>query len=117
MTVAPIPGHAPDSTVQGHPHSRLARRAVGLAAVFGVAFATWWVGFVIGGEAFYDRSDWGTGFAVITMLVGLVAAVAASVMAIVSLVKGERWTLLLVPLCAFPALLVFLIVGEAFWWE
>ena len=52
----------------------------------------------------------------ITALVMLVAGIAAGVIAIVSLVKGERRVMLLAPL-VIGALCAFLAVGEAFIWE
>jgi hypothetical protein len=38
-------------------------------------------------------------------------------MAIVAAVRRERWALLWVPLCVFPAIVLFISLGEAFWWE
>jgi len=61
-------------------------------------------------------TDWGSWFVPITALVMVVDGIAAGVMAIVSLVKGERWVLLLAPLVV-AAFCVFLVVGEVFIWE
>jgi hypothetical protein len=50
-------------------------------------------------------------------LAGFVGTLAAFLAAVVAKVRHERWALLWLPLCVFPALLAFLILGEAFWWE
>src|SRR3970282_1951542 len=48
---------------------------------------------------------------------GLLASLAAFALAVVAKVKHEQWALLWLPLSVFPALLAFLLLGEAFWWE
>ncbi|HEX3268429.1 MAG TPA: hypothetical protein VHQ98_10645 [Gaiellaceae bacterium] len=95
-------------------HGPLARWAVALSAVFGVAIAVFLIGWTVGGDSFIDNNLW---FSVTTVLPGVATAIAACATAIVALIRGERWRLLWVPLCAFPALFVFLMLGEAFWWE
>jgi hypothetical protein len=52
-----------------------------------------------------------------TALAGLVGSFAAFLAAIVARFTHERWAVLWLPLCVFPALLAFLVLGEAFWWE
>jgi hypothetical protein len=99
---------------RGRLHGLLARWAVALSAVFGAAIAVFLVGWTVGGDSLMDNNLW---FSVTTVLVGVAAAIAACVTAIVALIRGERWGLLWVPLCAFPALFVFLVLGETFWWE
>lgn len=120
MTVAPIPLQVRASTGHGQPHSRLARWAVGLSAVFGAAFAssiaTIAIAYAVGGEGAIE-DNWLGAFLVTMASVGLLGSLAAFVLAIVVKVKHERWTLLWLPLCAFPAFLAFLVLGEAFWWE
>ena len=121
MTVAPIQGPAPVSTGHGLPHSRLARWAVGLSAASVVAIATsitmFAIAYGVGGwDAIED--NW-VGFLVAVMVLGpgLTGSLAAFVLAIVAKIRRERWTLLWAPLCAFPAFVAFLVLGEAFWWE
>jgi len=48
---------------------------------------------------------------------GDLGALAAFVLAIVAKIRHERWTLLWLPLGVLPAVIVFLVLGEAFWWE
>ena len=113
MPVAPVSGHAPGPVRRGHPHSRIATRAIELSAVSVVLFSM----LALLGVVWDARdTDWGSWLVPITALVMLVAGIAAGVMAIVSLVKGERRALLLAPLL-IGALCAFLVVGEAFIWE
>jgi len=121
MTVAPIPGQIPAATGYGQPHSRLARWAVGLSAASVATIATSIIVFAIaygfgGWDAIED--NW-VGFLVAVMALGpgLFGSLAAFALAIVAKIRRERWTLLWLPLCAFPAFLAFLVLGEAFWWE
>ena len=51
------------------------------------------------------------------MLAAFLGSLAAFVLAIVARIRGERWLLLWMPLCAFPALVAFLVPGEAVGWE
>jgi hypothetical protein len=100
-------------------HSRLARWAVGLAAAVVVAIATsvaiFAVAYVIGGSG-ATEDNW-VGFLVMVLLLGgLVASLAAFALAVVAKVKRKPGTLWL-PLSVFPAVLVFLVLGETFWWE
>lgn len=119
MTVH-VPGHVPASTGSAETQSRLARWAVGLSAVFvaavGAAIATFALGYAVGGQSAIE-DNWVAVLGATLAFVGLLASLAAFVLAIVATIKGERWTLLWVPLCAFPAFVAFLVLGEAFWWE
>lgn len=120
MTVAPVPGRVPARTGQGPPHGRLARWAVGLSIVFGAASVVS-IGAVViayagGFESSVEDTLLGELLAQVA-LTGFVGSLAAFVAAIVAKVRHERWTLLWLPLCLFPALLAFLVLGEAFWWE
>lgn len=120
MTVDPVPGHVPASTGYGHPHGRLARWAVRLSAVFGAAFAASIaavvIAYAVGSESAVEDTLLGAALAIIA-LTGLLGSLAAFLAAIVAKAQHERWTLLWLPLCVFPALLAFLVLGEAFWWE
>ena len=120
MTVTPVPGRAPISVGSAHEHGRLARWAVGLAAVVVVAITTssaiFAVAYAIGGSG-ATEDNW-VGFLVMVLLLGgLLASFAAFALAVVAKVKRERWALLWLPLSVLPALLAFLVLGEAFWWE
>lgn len=53
-------------------------------------------------------------FLVLVAAVGVLGSLAAFVMALVSTTaKGERWNLLWIPLCTFPALAAFVLVWGA----
>ncbi len=120
MSVASVPGHVPASTGQG-PHGRLARWAVGLSAVCGLAvamaIAIIAIAYAVGVESAVE-DNW-FGFLLVTMVLapGLLGSLLAFVLAIVARVRRERWTLLWLPLCVFPTVVLFLVLGEAFWWE
>jgi hypothetical protein len=120
MTVAPVPVHAPISVGPAHPHSRLARWAVRLAAAVAVAIATSFaifaVAYAIGGSG-ATEDNWVGFLAAVSLLGGFLASLAAFALAIGAKVKHERWALLWLPLSVFPVLLAFLVLGEAFWWE
>lgn len=114
MTVAGTPERAPAHGANGGRHGTLGRWAVAFSALFGFAVVVIAVGLAVGGDSFMDDNLWFSGTAV---AVGFTAAVAACVAAMVAIARGERWRWLWVPICALPALLVFLALGEAFWWE
>ena len=120
MTVAPAPDHAPMSVGPAHAHSRLARWAVGFAAAVAVAIATslaiFAVAYAIGGSG-ATEDNWVGFLGAVSLLGGLLVSLAAFALAIVAKIKRERWALLWLPLSVFPALLAFLVLGEAFWWE
>ena len=82
--------------------------AASLAAV-GIAYA-------IGAESAVE--DTLLGWVLMSMAVmGFLGSLGAFLAAIVAKVKHEPWALLWLPLSAFPTLLAFLVLGEAFWWE
>ena len=120
MTVAPVPGDGPTSVGPAHAHSRLAGWAAGLAGAVVVAiaasFVIFAVAYAIGGSG-ATEDNWVGLLAEVSLLGGLLASLAACALAVVAKVKRERWALLWLPLSVFPALLAFLLLGEAFWWE
>lgn len=120
MAVAPVRRHGLVSTESGGVHSRLARWAVGLSVVFGAAFAssvaTVVIAYVFGSEGAIEDNWLGMVLAAVAS-VGLLGSLAAFVLAIAATIRRERWSLLWAPLCAFPAFVAFLALGEAFWWE
>lgn len=120
MTVAHVPGGAPMSVGPAPAHRRPSRWAVGLgtaaAAAIATSLVTFGVAYAVGGAG-ATEDNW-VGFLVADLLLGgLVASFAAFALAVVAKVKHERWALLWLPLSVFPALLAFLVLGEAFWWE
>lgn len=119
MTV-PRLTHAPVSTGSAEARSRFARWAVGLSAVFAVAvvaaITTYAVGYALGGQSAVE-DNWIAVLVAIMALVGLLASLAAFVLAIIAKIRREPWTLLWAPLSAFPAFVAFLVLGEVFWWE
>lgn len=120
MVVAPAPRRVSMSSGQGHSHSRLARWAVGLSVGFGAAFVSSIAiiasAYAVGGEGGIEDTWLGMLLAAITS-VGVLGSLAAFVLAIVARVQRERWALLWLPLCVFPALVLFVMLGEVFWWE
>jgi hypothetical protein len=120
MVVAPVSGQVRAPGGHGRTPGRLARWAVGLSAVFGVTFsasvATIAIAYAAGGEGAVEDSWLGVLLAIIGS-VGFVGSLAAFLLAIIARVRRERWALLWLPLCAFPAFFLFLVLGEAFWWE
>ena len=120
MTVAQVPGHARHSVGPAPAQSRLVRWAVGLAAATAIAIATllviFAVAYAIGGSG-ATEDNWVGFLGMVLLFGGLLASLAAFALALVATVKHERWALLWLPLSVFPALLAFLVLGEAFWWE
>jgi hypothetical protein len=120
MAAATVSGQVRAPGGHGRAPDRLARWAVGLSAVFGLTFsasvATIAIAYAAGGEGAVEDSWFGVLLAIIGS-VGLAGSLAAFLLAMIARVRGERWALLLLPLCAFPAFLLFLVLGEAFWWE
>ena len=120
MTASPVPGHVLVPTGHDLPPGRLARWAVGLSAVFGVAsaasIAAVGIAYAVGVESAIDDTVLGW-FLGCTALTGFVGSFAAFLAAIVAKVRHEPWALLWLPLCVFPALLAFLVLGDALWWE
>ena len=114
MTAVPVNG--PSGPQRQHAH--LARRAVALAALGAIAFAAAVAGiaipYAVGGEDAVEDVALGVALTMI-MTAGVLASLAGFVIAIVAAVR--RWALLWLPLLVFPAIVLFLVLGEAFWWE
>ncbi len=120
MVVAPVPRRMSTPCGQEHAHSRLARWAVGLSAGFGAALASSIAiiasTYAVGGGGGIEDTWLGMLLATVAS-VGVLGSLAAFGLAIVARVRRERWALLWLPLCLFPALFLFVMLGEAFWWE
>jgi hypothetical protein len=98
----------------------IARWAVGRAGAVVVAFAVTFAMFAValatgGSDAIED--NWVGFLGIVSLYGGFLASLAAFALAVVARFKHERWALLWLPLSLFPALLAFLLLGEAFWWE
>jgi hypothetical protein len=90
--------------------------AAAVAAAVVLAFAIFGIAYLVGGwEAINDT--W-VGIVMVAALIGgLLVSLIAFVLAVVSVIKHERWAPLWLPLLLFPAILAFLVLGELFWWE
>ena len=82
-----------------------------MAAAAAIAIA-----YAIGEEGAVEDTTLGVVLTLI-MAAGVLGSLAAFVMAIVAAVKRERWALLWLPLSVLPAIVLFVSLGEAFWWE
>lgn len=119
MTTAPVPHRDQVPAGSGAPHGRAARRAVGLSVGFGSAFAasvaTLAIVYAVGAESAIEDT-WLGALLVVAALFGLLGSFAAFVLAIAAR-RHEHWSWLWLPLVMFPAIVAFLVLGEALWWE
>lgn len=119
-TVRVAPVSAPVSVGSGRPHSRVAEWAVELASVCGGAFAASAAAVALAyavGEESAVEDTWLGALLVIVPSVGVLGSLAAFVLAVVARARHEYWAWLWLPLGVFPGLIVFVVLGEAFWWE
>ena len=86
------------------------------AAAVVATMMTFAVGYAVGGQRAIE-DNWVAVLGLTIAFVGLLASLAGFVLAILAKTRRERWTLLWAPLCAFPVVVAFLVLGEAFWWE
>jgi hypothetical protein len=120
MTAVPVPGDVPRSTGPAQLRGRLARWAVGLCLVSGVTFAISSAAIAIPyavGEGSAVEDNWLAYALGLTAFAGLLGSLTAFVLAVVARLGPERGRLLWLPLGVFPAITLFLVLGEAFWWE
>jgi hypothetical protein len=78
-------------------------------AIFGTTLA-------IGGQDAVS-DNWIGWIGVVGLLGGLAGAFVAFLLAVAARLRLEHATRLWLPLLLFPALLAFVVLGEAFWWE
>jgi hypothetical protein len=117
MTVQPIHGAHDAPAPTAHPFSVLAfGTAVLSAAAALVAVAVFAIAYAVGG-ADATSDNWVGVIAVFGLFGGLLSSVGAFALALFARVRHERTRLLWLPLALFPALLAFVVLGEAFWWE
>ncbi len=118
MPVAPVSG-AP-VPAGSRPHSRVAGRAIKLAEVCGGAFAAavaaLALAYAVGVESAVEDT-WLGALLFVVLTLGMLGSLAAFVLAVVAKARHERWVRLWLPLGMFPAVIVFVALGEAFWWE
>ena len=119
MAVAPVTG-APVWAGSRRPHSRVAAWAVKLASVCGGAFAASAAAIALAyavGEESAVEDTWVGALLLIVLSVSVLGSLAAFVLAVVAKARHENWAWLWLPLGVFPAMIVFVVLGEAFWWE
>lgn len=100
--------------------SPLGRWAVGLGAtavgLTALALGTYGVGYAVGGED--AVSDNWVGMLSAGSYLGAVGmSLVAFVLGVTAKVKHDHSPLLWLPLAVLPALVTFVVLGEAFWWE
>ena len=116
MTVHQVPG-AHLAPRHSHPLSVLAFVTAAAVAVFVVvAVAVFAIAYAIGGQD-ATSDNWVGALAVVGLVGGLLTSLGALVIAVAAWLSHERTRLLWFPLALFPALLAFVVLGEAFWWE
>lgn len=117
MTVHPVRGAQPGARHAAHPLSVVAFvLAASVAAIVLVAIVVFSVAFAVGGED-ATADNWVGALAVVALVGGLLTSLGAFAVAVAAWLARERTRLLWLPALLFPALLAFLVLGEAFWWE
>jgi hypothetical protein len=90
--------------------------AAAVVAVIAVSLAILGIAYLVGGWAVIDDT-WIGFLAAAAVLGGLFVSLAAFVGALVVAITQHRWRPMLLPLLVFPAIAIFLVLGELFWWE
>lgn len=91
----------------------LAAAVAGLVVLFSCIFA---IAYVSKGTAGFS-DNWLGALGAVALYVGLFVSLVAFSMAITVRIKHEKWSWLWLPLIVFPALLVFIVLGDLFWWH
>jgi hypothetical protein len=86
------------------------------AAVFVASAATVWALYATGRDDAVEDNPAGALLAMAAGI-GLAGSLVAFAGAAVARLRGDRRAALWLPLLVFPAILLFLVLGEAFWWE
>lgn len=121
MSVAPASANVPVPAGPGGYHSCAAKWSVGLSAACGLVMATAVtivaILYAMGSEGAIEDTWAGFLLGTAVILPGLLGTLVAFVLAVVARVRHERWALLWLPLGLLPGVALFLVLGEAFWWE
>jgi hypothetical protein len=83
---------------------------------FAASVATVALAYALGEESAVEDT-WLGALLFITPAVGVLGSLAAFVLAFVAKVRHEHWAWLWLPLGVLPAMIVFVVLGEAFLWE
>jgi hypothetical protein len=120
MTVNPVHGGTHLARTHGHGHHPMSVLAFVLATLVSVvvvvAGAVFSIAYAVGGSD-ATSDNWVGVLAAVGLLGGVLTSLGAFVVALVAWLGHERTRLLWLPLLLFPALLAFVVLGEAFWWE
>ena len=103
--------HAPRRTLRG-----MVALSVAAAAVFAVSAGTVATLYAAGREDALEDT-WAGALLALAAGIGLVGSVIAFAGAAVARLRGDRRAALWLPLLVLPAIVLFVILGEGFWWE
>jgi hypothetical protein len=81
-----------------------------------VSIAAVAIPYAVGAEGGVEDT-WLAAVLAISAYIATLGSLAAFVLAIFAKVRRERWRLLWLPLGVFPAIMLFVVLGEAFWWD
>ncbi|HYJ68677.1 MAG TPA: hypothetical protein VEX15_13570 [Nocardioidaceae bacterium] len=81
-----------------------------------IAIAVFSAAYAIGGAS-ATEDNWVGLLTAVTIFAGFLVSLAAFALAVAAKIRHEQWTLLWLPLSVFPALVTFIVLGEAVWWE
>jgi hypothetical protein len=84
--------------------------------VFAASAATIAVLYAAGAESAIEDTWFGALLAILALF-GVLGSLVAFVLALVAQIRHEHWAWLWLPLGVFPAMILFVVLGEAFWWE
>jgi hypothetical protein len=114
VTVGPASGQTPMvHSDWAHWAVRLAEAAAALVAI---AYSVFGIAYAVGGSGAIE-DNWVAVVTVVSFFGGLLVSLIAFAAALAVRVKHLPSTMLWLPLALFPALVLFVVLGEAFWWE
>ena len=115
MTVNSVPGGVPASRESIVRSSPQARWAVALAAVVAAGIPALAANYVVRGTGVADGA-WATFVLGCALVAALAISLTAFTLSVTARLRHERGLLLWLPLTVFPALVVFVGIGENVWW-
>lgn len=120
MNASPFPGNAPinsgPASTPGRAGALAVMLAIAVVAVVAVSYGIFGIALALGGwDAVED--NWVGFLGVFALLGGLLGSLVAFALAVVAKARHQAAARLWLPLVLFPALLSFVVLGEAFWWE